>query len=116
MHPAADKPVGHSAAGAEETGERRPAATGIDREPRRQSPPALRCCDPHLPTVLAAFDIQIRAGVMSTAPRTTAAWRSQEFEPRAIQVPAMAVWYPGGNRFQPELAAPEIERLPYQGG
>ena len=68
VDPAAHKPVGHSAAGGEATGERRSAATSIDLNPRCHSLSALRRCDPDLPIVDTKFDVQNSRGRQKQSP------------------------------------------------
>ena len=106
MHPAADKPVGDSAAGAEETGSgaRRPPASIANRAANRCPPcgVAIRICQPFWPLSIS----RIRAGRHKRGATCYRRVAQPRIEPRAIQVPANGRLDPGGNRSQPELAAP----------
>ena len=95
------------------SGARRPPASIANRAANRRPPcgVAIRICQPFWP--LSIF--RIRAGVMSTAPRTTAAWRSQE----SNRARSRCQPWPSGSRRKSVSAgtrSPQIERLPYQGG
>ena len=91
MDPAAHKPVGHSAAGGEATGESRSAPTSIDRKPRCHSLSAVRRCDPDLPIVGAKFDVQNSRGRQKHGPSYDRRVAQPRIEPHPIEMPAVTV-------------------------
>src|SRR4029077_14085284 len=107
MEPATDQPAARPPPGANLTGKRCRAASGINCKRRKYDLLATPCHNPHLPTVAAAFNRKKPSGHQQHGAARNRRMSQPCIKPCPIETPTMAVWMAQKFSFRWSYSSPD---------